>query len=51
MRSDFAAAERGLRLLIELTYRLFKLLLMKLGVEGRPRTTVTGFKRNRMEEK
>ena len=33
MRSDFAAAETRLRLLIELTYRPFKLLLVELGVK------------------
>ena len=49
--ADELEMPRGLQLLIELTYRLFKLLLMKLGVEGRSRTTVAGFKRNRMEEK
>jgi hypothetical protein len=51
MRSVFAPAETGLRLLIELTYCLFKLLLWKLGVRGPPRTTAAGFKRNRVEEK
>ena len=50
-RSVFAAAETGLRLLIELTYRPFKLLLWKLGARGPPRTTAAGFKRNRVEEK
>ena len=33
MRSDFAPAETRLRLLIELTYRPFKLLLVELGVK------------------
>jgi hypothetical protein len=36
LRSVFAAAETGLRLLIELTFRPFRLLLWKLGVREPP---------------